>query len=404
MEDLQLFFNSVPPSLKNKRHLAHLLSAANFGKGIALKVIKYLALNNFSWDDFWQNKRGVLEKICFNKNQYSSIKNYIKEQENFSRGSPSKLGSKQDHLALFFQTQKDFYLKILAVWEDDYPLSLKQIDDPPLLLFIKSKNKNYLEILQQSPKLAVVGTRHIDDYGRQVVAKLASQLAILNPTIVSGFMYGVDVAAHRAALNLHLNSIAVLGFGFDFLYPSSLHTFYDQSFNKGMVFLTEFPPKKPPISANFIKRNRLIAGLSSGVIIPQAALKSGSLITANYALNYGKEVFVVPGPIGNPVLAGVIALANQGATLIQDGQSIYKHLFFDCHYLDKQKNFLPDKQMSQILLFLAKKPASLDKIAEQLNSSSVKISSLVGQLEIAGLVKKTQTKWQLNNQEKIFSF
>ncbi len=404
MLELVEFFEHLPTKLKNKEQLSKLLAVPNFGSAAAIRTLKFLAENNQSWSDFWQNKNNVFNKVCKTKQQKISIDKYIKEHEASNEKKTANFATETVSALAFEQSVKDQSSKILAFWEADYPARLKQIDDPPLLLFIKTKNPNYLTILNQSLSLAVVGTRHIDEYGKKVVKKILSQLAVLNPSIVSGFMYGVDIRAHQTALDLGLNTIAVLGFGFNFIYPSCLENYFAQSFKKGVIFLSELPPEKPPKRENFVKRNRLIAALSSGVIIPQAAIKSGSLITANYALNYGKDIFVVPGSIDSPYLAGIIGLANQGAILIQNGQSIWQHLFLTAKHWPSNNNVGLDQPIDNLLALLDRQTQSFNQIAKQLKLTNVRISSLISQLAMAGLVKKVQAKWQINYQENIFSF
>ncbi len=173
--------------------------------------------------------------------------------------------------------------------EDEYPKNLLNCIDSPILLF-KDGNIN----LNNDKIISIVGTRNMSSYGRDFCNNLIEELAEHNPIIVSGFAYGVDICAHKAAIKNKLQTIAVIAHGFEQIYPK-VHKKYINSVNENGGFLTEFWSKEEPLRENFLKRNRIVAGISKATIIIESAEKGGSLVTADIANSYDKDVFSVPG-------------------------------------------------------------------------------------------------------------
>jgi DNA processing protein len=198
----------------------------------------------------------------------------------------------------------------LSSTNKQFPESLKTIGTPPKELYIEGN----LEPLLKRPRLAVIGSRKATPYGRAVTEQLVRGIAARGVVIVSGLAIGVDSIAHQATLEVHGQTIAVLPSGLDSIYPSSHYSLAKRIVKQNGVLVTEYPPKTTAFSSNFIARNRLIAGLSAAVLITEAAEKSGSLHTANFALEQGKDVLVVPGPITSPTSAGCNNLIKAGAT------------------------------------------------------------------------------------------
>lgn len=205
-----------------------------------------------------------------------------------------------------------------------YPVQLQQLAQPPKELFIASEN--WLELLQK-PMLAVVGSRKVSAYGRSVTEHLVSGAAARGIVIVSGLALGVDALAHQAALDAGGNTIAVLPSGLEAIYPTSHHQLAQTIIKNGGALISEYPPhSKIAFKGNFIARNRIIAGLSQAILIPEAAERSGSLHTANFALEQGKDVLAVPGPITNPLSAGCNNLIKTGATPVTNIDDIFAAL------------------------------------------------------------------------------
>lgn len=199
----------------------------------------------------------------------------------------------------------------LLFGEPGYPEWLTHISNPPGMLFIQGA----LSALSL-PAMAVVGSRRPSAYGRNMGFELSKQLSERGWCIVSGMALGIDTAAHQGAVSLNKPTIAVLGNSLDFIYPRSNRVLSQQIQESGGALLSEFPLGTPPIPAHFPRRNRIISGLSRGVLVVEAAQKSGSLVTAKLALEQNREVFAIPGIISNPLSEGPHLLIQQGAKLV----------------------------------------------------------------------------------------
>lgn len=202
------------------------------------------------------------------------------------------------------------------------PPLLLEIPDPPIVLYVKGE----LPQLSQ-PAIAIVGTRNVTDYGKGVTEKLTRELVAAGYTIVSGFMYGVDTVAHTTALRAGGKTIAVLGYGLGVpFFPRTHERFARDVIASGSCLLTEFPPWQIAAPQNFPKRNRIVSGLSLGVVVTEAAPKSGSLITAKLAIDQGRDVFAVPGPVGSVYSEGTKELVNLGAKLVTNVHDILEEI------------------------------------------------------------------------------
>lgn len=202
--------------------------------------------------------------------------------------------------------------RIVTQIDAEYPRQLLSIHDPPLALYVQGELEN-----RDSHSIAIVGTRHATHYGLQCAEKLAFQLATCGFTVVSGLAEGIDTAAHRAALKARGRTIAVIGSGLDCLYPVSNKQLAKDIAGCGAV-ISEFPMGRKPDKTTFPIRNRIVSGLSKGVIVVEAGTKSGSLITVNQAMEQGRTVFAVPGRIDSPVSMGCLKLIKDGARLVTD--------------------------------------------------------------------------------------
>ena len=211
-------------------------------------------------------------------------------------------------------------VRTLARWEDEYPAMLREIYDIPPLLFVRGN----LESLQ-TPSVAVVGTRDPSIYGSRMAKELAGGLAAAGYTVVSGLAYGVDSIAHQAALDSDGRTVAVLGSGLDWVYPSQNKDLAKKICEKGCI-VSEFMMGTQPDSKNFPRRNRIISGLSLGVLVVEAGMKSGALITARYALDQNRDVFAVPGDVSRGGSHGTNRLIGEGAKLVQELKDILDEL------------------------------------------------------------------------------
>ncbi|MCF7791753.1 MAG: DNA-processing protein DprA [Victivallales bacterium] len=214
-------------------------------------------------------------------------------------------------------------VKITTFLDENYPQQLKEISDPPLCLYVKG---NLECVFQKS--IAVVGTRRLTSYGREMTNFLVSALSISGFTIVSGLAYGVDAVAHKTALENKGHTVAVLGGGLARLHPQDHLELARSIINEGGAVISEFPMEFPPNRKTFPMRNRIISGLCSNVLITEAGTKSGSLITANFALEQGRNIFAVPGNANSPMSKGCNKLIREGAKLTENLDDITEEIAF----------------------------------------------------------------------------
>lgn len=204
----------------------------------------------------------------------------------------------------------------LPFTDQNYPVLLREISVPPLLLFVEG-NLDFLK----TPQLAIVGSRNATPIGQEIAYRMASQAATAGLTITSGLARGIDGFAHRGALTAKGKTIGVTATGLDRIYPVSHSKLFEQMRLVGAI-VSEFIPTTPPLAAYFPQRNRIISGLSLGTLVVEASLRSGSLVTARFALEQGREVFAIPGSLYNPLAQGCHALVKQGAILVETLQDI----------------------------------------------------------------------------------
>jgi DNA processing protein len=208
----------------------------------------------------------------------------------------------------------------IEISDELYPKLLKEISDPPQLLYVRGTL-----LPEDAASVAIVGTRRATPYGLKMARELARQLAQSGITVVSGLAEGIDGAAHEGALEANGRTIAVLGHGLDRVYPPS-HKELSLKITASGALITEFPEGVGPTRYNFPQRNRIISGLSLGVIVVEAPQKSGALITARFASEQGREVFAVPGPVSSRASQGTHALLKDGAKLVESAQDILEEL------------------------------------------------------------------------------
>jgi DNA processing protein len=205
-------------------------------------------------------------------------------------------------------------MTILNLGDEGYPAALRQIHDPPARLFVQGR-------VPAEEMIAIVGSRRATPYGLRIAYRLAADLSHCGVVVVSGLARGVDAAAHRGALSGPTPTVAVMATGLDRIYPPEHADLAAQIARTGAL-MTEAPDGTPPLPSRFPVRNRIICGLSKGVVVVEAAARSGALITANMAAREGREVFAVPGSIENPLTEGTHALIDDGAKLVRDVDDI----------------------------------------------------------------------------------
>ncbi|BDC51245.1 DNA polymerase [Bryobacterales bacterium F-183] len=301
--------------------------------------------------------------------------------------------------------------QLITYSDPRYPMALKQIYDPPVLLYARGR----IEILD-TVMLAVVGTRRPTAYGLSVTERLASELSRAGLTIVSGMARGIDTAAHRAALESGGNTIAVFGSGLDHIYPSENRKLAERLFDQGLV-LSEFPLGTPGYPQNFPVRNRIVAGLSVGVLIVEGAQYSGSAITARLALDQCREVYAVPGNITSKASWGPNLLIKQGAKLVQEASDVLDDLNSETRrHIDAQRSLFGNSQdeeqagapwhlqqaqegpMAELFGILMRTipvdvPVTLDGLIDRVEGwSSSEIISVLFDLEMAGAIRQLPGK------------
>ena len=315
---------------------------------------------------------------------------------------------------------------IVTLNDEFYPPLLKQISDPPVLLYITGQ----LPIVD-TLSVAIVGSRSPTEYGKTISQQLSHQLAARGITVVSGFARGIDTCAHRGALEAGGRTVAVFGCGLSIMYPETNQALAAEMIKSGAL-VSEFPMTMPPRGANFPRRNRVISGLTLGTLVVEASDRSGSLITARHAAEQGREVFAVPGQIFSNVSRGTHSLINQGATLINSVDDIFDALPQDYTRILRQEpatrqptpgrdrgskrseqaahpqsteakstptsqsntqaelNLTPDEQA--VLSTMDASSVHIDQIARDTQLPIGKVSSLLVMLELKGIVQQLPGK------------
>ncbi|GAB4503407.1 MAG: DNA-processing protein DprA [Anaerolineales bacterium] len=273
----------------------------------------------------------------------------------------------------------------ILTWQDEaYPPRLREISQPPPVLYLRG------ELLPEDDwAVAIVGTRRITPYGRQVTEQIASFLAGNGVTIVSGLARGVDAIAHQAALHAGGRTLAVLGSGVDHIYPPENRALAEQICEHGAL-LSDYTPGTPPESANFPPRNRIISGLSMAVIVVEAGETSGALITAEFAAEQGREIFAVPGSILAPQSKGTNKLIQQGALPLLSANDVIQAL--NLTRLGQQKaarHVLPgDAVEARLMEALGDEPLHVDEIRNQTGLPVEKVSATLIMMELKGMVRQ----------------
>ena len=273
----------------------------------------------------------------------------------------------------------------VLTWDTpDYPGLLRQITDAPPVLFVRGSLTPADEW-----SVALVGTRKATVYGREVAHRLATDLVQNRVTLVSGLARGIDSIAHKSALEAGGRTLAVLGCGVDFIYPAE-HRKLAEAIVENGALISDYPLGTRPEAANFPARNRIISGLSLGVVVVEADVKSGALITADFALDHGREVFAVPGSILSPASAGCNRLLRDGASIVTEVGDILEVLHLD-QVSEKQlaREILPSNPTeAAILERLTAEPRHLDELSREIELPVETISSTLVMMELKGMTRQ----------------
>jgi DNA processing protein len=355
--------------------------------------------------------RKLIRHFGFVERVWKAMPDELAEVEGFSRVMAESFAQERNKINLdkaWEGIEKKGYSCV--TWEDeDYPLLLQEIYDPPPIIYfcgdIKAAGINCL---------AIVGSRRHSLYGKEIAHKFASKLSDYGLSVVSGMARGIDTWAHKGALDAGGKTVAVLGCGLDICYPPENRVVKEKIQVSGAV-ISEFPPGSQPLPQNFPRRNRIISGLSQGTIVIEAGEKSGALITADFALEQGREVFAVPGSIASPYSKGCHKLLKEGAKLVEKVEDIIEEIslsfinepFFpvnrdDTNHIpgsesgfEKQLQLEPEE--GTLLKFISYEPLSLEDIVSLSKIPLSLVNALLLKLELKGAIKQLPGKYFVRN-------
>ncbi len=276
----------------------------------------------------------------------------------------------------------------LVTWiDEDYPERLRHIYDPPAVLFVLGE----LGFQESAPAVAIVGSRKATPYGRTVARKLAADLGSCGLVVISGMARGIDAAAHLGALDTGAGTVAVLGSGLDVVYPRENERLMERIAAGGLV-VSEFPPGSEPLAWHFPLRNRIISGLSQAVVVVEAGERSGALITAELALEQGRDVLAVPGNVNNPYSRGSNRLIKQGARLVEDAGDVLEELGLNTLFPGAKPGgsgtarLGPDEKL--VLESLQGEGLSDQVLIELTGLPASRLGAVLAHLEIKGFVRR----------------
>ncbi|MFC3394042.1 DNA-protecting protein DprA [Brenneria rubrifaciens] len=277
---------------------------------------------------------------------------------------------------------------IITCSDNRYPFLLSNIRSSPLLLFVDGDPD-----LLKSPQIAMVGSRNNTLYGEQWGQFFAQELAVNDFTITSGLAIGIDGIVHRAALDAGGKTIGVLGCGLETHYPHRHKMLASRILENGGALVSEFPLSAPPRPTNFPRRNRIISGLSLGTLVVEASIRSGSLVTARYALEQGREVFALPGAIGNPMTEGTHWLIQQGACLVTHPKDILEQLRSELHWISTENDQTisaveadVELPFADVLANVGDEVTPVDVVAERAGQPVPEVVNQLLELELAGWI------------------
>jgi DNA processing protein len=282
------------------------------------------------------------------------------------------------------RTMEQLEVRLVSYWDNGYPALLRTIHDPPALLYLRGT-------LPSGDALAVVGSRHATPAGRRLTFEICRELANRGLTIVSGLARGIDAAAHEGAVADGGPTIGVLGCGIDQVYPAENAKLFQQVLEHGAI-LSEYPPGTPALAGHFPGRNRIISGLSRGVLVVEAAEESGSLITVDFALEQGREVFAVPAPVYAPTSRGVNRLLKEGARVVTEAGDILAALWPELPEgaIQRREDRIAatlSGNAQRLYLCLGEEPLHIDELAQKTALTPMEVSAILLTLELQGGVE-----------------
>lgn len=272
----------------------------------------------------------------------------------------------------------------------DFPGPLTELSNIPIGLYIRGNSS----LLKKKPVVAIVGSRKMTSYGKTVTEKLSSELASTGIVVVSGLALGVDTAAHAACLEVGGSTIAVLGCGVDCCYPQENSNLYSKILAKNGLIISEYPLSASPNKGSFPARNRIIAALADAVLVTEAGVGSGSLITAEIGQKLGRKIFAVPGPITSQTAQGTTQLLKRGATLVSSGEDVLSFLGTSLRQVKLKKTFdgVSDLEQKKILQVLEREAMTLDELSKKINLKIFQLIPHITELEVAGFITSENGK------------
>ncbi|SHH27730.1 DNA processing protein [Caloranaerobacter azorensis DSM 13643] len=356
----------------NSRDILIWLNSLNINSNTIEKLEEYFG----SFYSLWEASTDVINNINFISEYFKSVLVKYKDIHYY-----------EDYIN---RVQKS-RAKIITIFDDDYPKHLKSIYNPPKVIYIKGSLESKDEV-----SIAIVGARKATAYGKWAAEKFAKELASLGITIVSGLAYGIDTKAHEGALIAEGRTIAVLGNGIDLIYPKTNKALFEKIQNNGAI-ITEYPLGVQPLPYNFPMRNRIISGLSLGVLVVEASKKSGSLITAQMALEQGREVFAIPGNINSVYSKGTNLLIKDGAKLVMDINDIIEEITLLKNRIKTKRikevsHLNLGKDEIKIVECIKEYPKHCDEISFQTGLGIKEVNSILTILELKGIVRQLPGK------------
>lgn len=374
-------------SFVSTAELVAILSVPNIGRRTVINLLKVLKKYELSFGDFWHKLPARITNLILSGKQVDSVKNFKNEYT----------------ISSYLEYLESEGIGAVSYNDLNYPPLLLHTSDYPLALFVKGDSA----LLQKTQMVAVVGTRRITSYGQLATAKLVGELVLEGAVITSGFMYGVDAKAHKETLRMGGKTVGVLGYGFNYLYPRSQEALFQEMIDGGGVFVTEYPPSTSPKAGQFPARNRIIAGISQATLVVEAGERSGSAITANFALEEGRLVCAVPGPITSPFSEGTRYLLQQGALLVGSGSEVIdelRHQYPDDWSISEDSEGSPQPRSinststEQIICdMLLTQSLNTETLSEKLDLPVVKLSTLLTRLELNGKIIRSGPNWTLKD-------
>jgi len=287
-------------------------------------------------------------------------------------------------------------ISFLTFEDENYPYMLKNISDPPMVLYIKGD----LGLCNLDKTLAVVGSRRASTNAKDVLTKILTELGNTDICVVSGLASGIDTTAHTGALMNNLKTIGVIASGFDFVYPTANRELYKKIEEGNGAIVTEYFPTFQPLHFRFPQRNRIVSGLSYGTLVAEAALKSGALITANLCLEQGRELMCIPGLVSNPNTEGIYKLLKQGATMVTCAADILSALNWEVKPAVQLKMTLCEYSSDEqkVLTSIEIEPKGFDKISSETGLDFNNLLVCLTSLELKGSIKQIEgEKYKIRN-------